>query len=97
VDGTTWQAYGQDLEQKLVSFSIGFMAGLIGATSRRVWIRTGRKTTAVGIAALEDKILQQRGRSNQIWKRTFWLSYGFRQGASSTMLRCALGEDYAQK
>jgi RNA-directed DNA polymerase len=85
VDGTTWQAYGQDLEQNLVQLHDRVHGGAYRARpSRRVWIpKPDGRQRPLGIAALEDKILQRAvGRvRNQIWEEDFLgFSYGFRPG-----------------
>jgi RNA-directed DNA polymerase len=85
VDGMTWQEYGRDLESRLSDLQGRVHRGAYHAQpSRRVWIpkADGRKRP-LGIAALEDKIVQQAvGRVlNQIWEEDFLgFSYGFRPG-----------------
>ena len=85
VDGVTWQAYGNGLEERLADLHGRVHRGAYRAKpSRRVWIdkADGRKRP-LGIAALEDKILQAAVVQvlNQIWEEDFLdFSYGFRPG-----------------
>jgi len=85
VDGVTWQAYGDGLEERLADLHGRVHGGAYRAKpSRRVWIdkADGRKRP-LGIAALEDKILQAAVVQvlNQIWEEDFLdFSYGFRPG-----------------
>ena len=85
VDGVTWQEYGQDLEARLSDLHGRVHRGAYHAQpSRRVWIpkADGRKRP-LGIAALEDKIVQYAVGTvlNQIWEEDFLgFSYGFRSG-----------------
>jgi RNA-directed DNA polymerase len=85
VDGVTWQEYGQGLEARLSDLHGRVHRGVYRArASRRVWIKKddGRKRP-LGIAALEDKVVQHAvGRVlNQIWEEDFLgFSYGFRPG-----------------
>jgi hypothetical protein len=60
VDGVTWQVYGDGLEERLADLHGRIHRGAYRAQpSRRVWIDKddGRKWP-LGIAALEDKIVQ---------------------------------------
>jgi group II intron reverse transcriptase/maturase len=85
VDGVTWEEYGNDLEGRLVDLHGRIHRGAYHAkASRRVWIDKddGRKRP-LGIAALEDKVVQAAVLQvlNQIWEEDFLdFSYGFRQG-----------------
>jgi len=85
VDGVTWQAYGDGLEERLADLHERLHRGAYRAQpSRRVWIdkADGRKRP-LGIAALEDKILQAAVVEvlNPIWEEDFLdFSYGFRPG-----------------
>lgn len=87
VDGMTWQAYGEGLEERLADLHGRIHRGAYQARpSRRVWIpkSDGRKRP-LGIAALEDKIVQAAVVEvlNQIWEEDFLsFSYGFREGRS---------------
>ena len=85
VDGVTWQAYGEGLEERLADLHGRIHRGAYHAQpSRRVWIdkADGRKRPW-GIAALEDKIVQAAMVEvlNSIWEEDFLgFSYGFRPG-----------------
>jgi RNA-directed DNA polymerase len=85
VDGVTWDEYGRDLEAKLSVLHGRIHRGAYRAQpSRRVWIpkRDGRQRP-LGIAALEDKIVQHAVGTvlTQIWEADFLgFSYGFRPG-----------------
>jgi RNA-directed DNA polymerase len=87
VDGVTWQEYGDGLEERLADLHGRVHRGAYHAQpSRRVWIpkADGRKRP-LGIAALEDKIVQYAVVQvlNQIWEEDFLdFSYGFRPGRS---------------
>src|SRR6266545_447071 len=86
-DGVTWRAYGQDLEANLVDLHQRVHGGGYRAKpSRRAYIpkRDGR-LRPLGIAALEDKILQRAVVEvlNSIYEMDFrGFSYGFRPGRS---------------
>ena len=87
VDGVTWQEYGDGLEERLVDLHGRIHRGAYHAKpSRRVWIaKDDGRQRPLGIAALEDKIVQAAvGRVlNQIWEEDFLgFSYGFRPGRS---------------
>src|SRR5260221_4792976 len=88
VDGVTWQEYETGLEDRLVDLHSRVHRGAYRAKpSRRVFIpkADGRKRP-LGIAALEDKIVQQAVVTilNQIYEVDFkGFSYGFRPGRSS--------------
>jgi group II intron reverse transcriptase/maturase len=83
VDGMTWAEYGEDLEARLSDLHGRIQRGAYRAQpSRRTWIdkSDGRKRP-LGIAALEDKIVQRAVGEvlNQIWEEDFQgFSYGFR-------------------
>ncbi len=85
VDGTTWEEYGEDLERRITDLHGRLHSGAYRARpSRRAWILKddGRKRP-LGIAALEDKIVQHAVGTvlNQIWEEDFLgFSYGFRPG-----------------
>jgi len=87
VDGVTWTEYGEDLEERLTELHGRIHRGAYRAKpSRRVWIAKadGRKRP-LGIAALEDKIVQHAVGTvlTQIWEEDFLgFSYGFRPGRS---------------
>ena len=83
VDGVRWGDYGQDLEERLKNLHGRVHRGAYRAQpSRRVWIpKANGRQRPLGVAALEDKILQHAvGRVlNQIWEEDFLgFSYGFR-------------------
>jgi retron-type reverse transcriptase len=85
VDGMTWKEYGQDLEARLSDLHGRIHRGAYRAqASRRVWIpKPDGKQRPLGIAALEDKVVQCAvGRVlNQIGEEDFLgFSYGFRPG-----------------
>jgi RNA-directed DNA polymerase len=85
VDGTTWREDGQDLEAKLVDLHGRVHRGAYRALpSRRKFIQKedGRERP-LGIAALEDKIVQRAVVEvlNAIYEQDFLgFSYGFRPG-----------------
>jgi group II intron reverse transcriptase/maturase len=87
VDGVTWQAYGDGLEERLADLQGRIHRGAYRAKpSRRVWIpKADGRQRPLGIAALEDKIVQYAVVQvlNQIWEEDFLdFSYGFRPGRS---------------
>ncbi len=87
VDGVTWREYGEDLEGRIGDLHGRIHRGAYQAqASRRVWIpKADGRQRPLGIAALEDKIVQHAvGRVlNQIWEEDFLgFSYGFRPGRS---------------
>jgi len=87
VDGVTWQEYESGLENRLVDLHSRVHGGVYRALpSRRVYIQKedGRQRP-LGVAALEDKIVQQAVVTilNQIYEEDFLgFSYGFRPGRS---------------
>ena len=85
VDGVTWAAYGQDLEVNLQDLHCRVQAGSYRARpSRRAYIpRADGRHRPLGIAALEDKIVQRAVVEvlNAIYEVDFLgFSYGFRPG-----------------
>ena len=85
VDGMTWEEYGKDLEAGLADLHGRIHRGGYRARpSRRVWIpKADGRQRPLGIAALEDKIVQCAVGTvlNQIWEEDFLgFSYGFRPG-----------------
>src|SRR5262249_54584680 len=88
VDGVTWQEYEGGLEDRLASLHQRVHAGTYRAQpSKRAYIPKpdGRKRP-LGIAALEDKVVQQAVVTvlNQIYEADFLgFSYGFRPGRSA--------------
>ena len=87
IDGVTWQDYGEDLEENLEDLLARVHSGAYRARpSRRVYIpkADGRKRP-LGIATLEDKILQRAVVEvlNAVYEEDFvGFSYGFRPGRS---------------
>jgi RNA-directed DNA polymerase len=87
VDGVTWMEYGQDLEENLRDLHARVHRGSYRARpSRRVFIpKADGRLRPLGVAALEDKILQRAVVEvlNAIYEADFLgFSYGFRPGRS---------------
>src|SRR6202158_3692854 len=87
VDGVTWAEYETGLEDRLVDLHSRVHRGAYRAKpSRRVYIpKADGRQRPLGIAALEDKIIQQAVVTilNQIYEVDFkGFSYGFRPGRS---------------
>ena len=87
VDGVTWQEYETGLEDRLIDLHNRVHRGAYRAQpSRRVYIpKADGRQRPLGIAALEDKIVQQAVVTilNQIYEVDFkGFSYGFRPGRS---------------
>jgi len=87
VDGMTWQEYEAGLEDRLNDLQGRVHRGAYQAQpSRRVYIpKADGRQRPLGIAALEDKIVQQAVVTilNQIYEEDFQgFSYGFRPGRS---------------
>ena len=87
VDGVTWQEYETGLEGRLVDLHSRVHRGAYRALpSRRVFIpKADGRQRPLGVAALEDKIVQQGVVTilNQIYEEDFLgFSYGFRPGRS---------------
>jgi RNA-directed DNA polymerase len=85
VDGVTWQEYGEDLERKLADLHARIHRGAYRAQpSRRHYIpKPDGRQRPLGIAALEDKIVQRAMVEvlNAIYEEDFLgFSYGFRPG-----------------
>jgi RNA-directed DNA polymerase len=85
VDGVTWDEYGADLEANLVDLHSRIHRGAYRAQpSRRVYIpKPDGRQRPLGIAALEDKIVQRAlvELLNAIYEEDFLgFSYGFRPG-----------------
>src|ERR1700730_6199673 len=85
VDGVTWQDYEAGLEDRLIDLHSRVHRGAYQARpSRRVYIpKADGRQRPLGIAALEDKIVQQAVVTilNQIYEVDFkGFSYGFRPG-----------------
>src|SRR5437868_826495 len=87
VDGVTWQEYETGLENRLIDLHSRVHRGAYRAMpSRRVYIeKEDGRQRPLGVAALEDKIVQQAVATilNQIYEEDFLgFSYGFRPGRS---------------
>ena len=87
IDGVTWAEYETGLEDRLVDLHSRVHRGAYRAKpSRRVFIpKPDGRQRPLGIAALEDKIIQQAVVTilNQIYEVDFkGFSYGFRPGRS---------------
>ncbi len=87
VDGQTWEAYGQNLEENLQDLHRRLHSGAYRAKpSRRVYIpKADGRQRPLGIASLEDKIAQRAVVEvlNCIYGADFFgFSYGFRPGRS---------------
>ena len=87
VDGVTWLEYGLDLEENLRDLHVRVHRGSYRAKpSRRAYIpKPDGRQRPLGIAALEDKILQRAVVEvlNAIYETDFLgFSYGFRPGRS---------------
>ena len=87
VDGVTWTQYEQGLEDRLADLNSRVHRGTYRAQpSRRIYIpKANGQKRPIGIAALEDKIVQQAVVTilNEIYEVDFrGFSYGFRPGRS---------------
>jgi group II intron reverse transcriptase/maturase len=87
VDGTTWQEYETGLDEKLADLHSRIHRGTYQSQpSKRTYIpKADGRQRPLGIAALEDKIVQQAVVTvlNQIYEEDFLgFSYGFRPGRS---------------
>jgi RNA-directed DNA polymerase len=85
VDGVTWAEYGLELEQRLVDLHARVQRGAYRALpARRVFIpKPDGRLRPLGIAALEDKIVQRALVEvlNAVYEQDFLgISYGFRPG-----------------
>jgi group II intron reverse transcriptase/maturase len=84
VDGLTWQEYEQTLEVRLMDLHARVHRGAYRALpSRRKFIPKGDGHRPLGVAALEDKIIQRAVVAvlNAIYEADFLgFSYGFRPG-----------------
>jgi RNA-directed DNA polymerase len=100
VDGVTWQAYENLLYGRVHELHREIHTGAYHAQpSRRVFIpKADGKLRPLGIAALEDKIVQQAVATvlNAIYEQDFLgFSYGFRQGRGQHDALDALSEGIA--
>jgi RNA-directed DNA polymerase len=87
IDGVTWQDYEHGLAERITALWDAVQSGRYRALpSRRVYIpKPNGKQRPLGIAALEDKIVQQAVVTvlNEIYEADFLgFSYGFRPGRS---------------
>ena len=87
IDGVRWQEYESGLEDRLIDLHSRVHRGTYRAKpSRRVFIpKADGRQRPLGVAALEDKIVQQAVVTilNQIYEVDFkGFSYGFRPGRS---------------
>ena len=101
-DGVTWRDYGLDLEANLQDLHARVHRGAYRATpSRRVFIpKPDGRLRPLGVAALEDKILQRAVVEvlNAVYEQDFLgFSYGFRPGARTWCAGRAHGRDRAEK
>jgi group II intron reverse transcriptase/maturase len=101
-DGVTWADYGQDLEVNLRDLHERVHRGAYRARpSRRVYIpKPGGRLRPLGVASLEDKILQRALVEvlNAIYEQDFLgFSYGFRPGRSPHQALDALAAGIAGK
>jgi len=95
VDGVRWKEYEPGVEDRLKDLHGRVHRGAYRATpSKRSWIKKANgKMRPLGIAALEDKIVQQAVVTvlNQIYEEDFrGYSYGFRPGRQPHMALDAL-------
>jgi RNA-directed DNA polymerase len=102
VDGMTWQEYEAGLEDRLADLHARLHRGAYRALpSRRVYIEKGDgRKRPLGIAALEDKIVQYAVVTilNQIYEEDFLgYSYGFRPGRSQHQALDALSYALVKK
>jgi RNA-directed DNA polymerase len=87
VDGRTWEAYGENLEEKLRDLHDRVHRGAYRAlpSRRRMIPKPDGKMRPLGIASIEDKIVQRAVVEilNCIYEQEFLgFSYGFRPGRS---------------
>ncbi|HOW74113.1 MAG TPA: reverse transcriptase domain-containing protein, partial [Phycisphaerae bacterium] len=87
VDGETWRAYGEDLEDNLRGLSERLKRGAYRAKPvRRVYIpKADGRQRPLGVPVLEDKLVQRAAVEvlNAIYETDFLgFSYGFRPGRS---------------
>jgi len=95
VDGVTWKEYATGLEDRLQDLHSRVHRGAYRVQpSRRLWIpKDNGKQRPLGIAAVEDKIVQQAVVTvlNAIYEEDFrGFSYGFRPGRGQHMALDAL-------
>lgn len=88
IDGVSWEQYGQQLEQNLLSLSERLKRGAYRARpARRVRIpKPDGRERLLGVPALEDKIVQRATAEvlEAIYEQDFLgFSYGFRRGRTA--------------
>ena len=87
MEGETWAEYGEQLVVRIEDLHERVQGGTYRAKpSRRVWIPKAGGQRPLGIAALEDKLVQQAARRvlEEIFEVEFeGFSYGFRPGRSA--------------
>jgi RNA-directed DNA polymerase len=87
IDGETWKEYRAQMEERILDLHERVQRGTYRAKpSKRAWIPKAGGERPLGIAALEDKIVQQAVRRvlEEIFEAEFLgLSYGFRPGRSA--------------
>lgn len=87
IDGARWKEYRVQMEVRILDLHERVQRGTYRAKpSKRAWIPKAGGQRPLGIAALEDKIVQQAVRSvlEEIFEVEFLgLSYGFRPGRSA--------------
>lgn len=87
IDGETWREYGKHLVARIEDLDERVKRGTYRAKpSKRAWIAKAGGQRPLGMAALEDKIVQQAVRRvlEEIFEAEFvGLSYGFRPGRSA--------------
>lgn len=102
VDGVTWQQYERELEQRIPELHDRIhRGGYRPQPSKRAWIPKGSSEwRPLGIAALEDKVVQQAIRwvLEQIYEEDFLgLSYGFRPNRNAHQALDALAYGLERK
>jgi RNA-directed DNA polymerase len=102
VDGVTWREYESGLDGRLADLHRRVHRGAYQALpSRRVYIpKPDGRQRPLGVAALEDKIVQQAVVTilNQIYEQDFrGFSYGFRPGRSQHQALDALSVGISRK
>jgi RNA-directed DNA polymerase len=103
VDGETWEHYGQELEARLVELSDRVRRGAYRPQPvRRVYVpkRDGKQQRPIGVAAVEDKIVQRATVAvlNAVYEPEFaGFSYGARPGRSAHQALAALDQGLMKK
>src|ERR1017187_9134489 len=102
VAGRTWQAYGENLEERLVDLHVRVHCGAYRAlpSRRRMIPKPDGRERPLGIASIEDKIVQRAVVEvlNAIYETDFvGFSYGFRPGRSPHRALDALATGIVRK